>query len=193
MFLNLMAKQNLFIAALLGLCSINIASAQTEHYAGIAVSNVIGPSYTLRHNRWSVVADAGWLTGFNGVYASVGGMYGLVNLDDMNRVQKFFKMPNRPNNGDDMQVSMGLGVFAQDYYNPSARQRRWADELSYMAPSGLNLMVGFCFRSGALPDWNFAWRFRSPVYFTTREQEHAYSKSSIMLLATYQIVVQRKF
>ena len=65
--------------------------AQTEHYAGLAISNVIGPSYTLRHNRWSVVADAGWLTGFKGIYASAGGMYELLS---MNRLIRFFKIPS---------------------------------------------------------------------------------------------------
>ncbi|MDR2813385.1 MAG: hypothetical protein LBB79_01830 [Prevotellaceae bacterium] len=100
-----------------------LSHAQTEHYAGLVVSNVIGPSYTLRHNRWSAVADAGWLTGFNGMYASVGGMYRILS---MNKILKFFG--RRELNGRDMLISMGLGLFAQDYYSPSDRQKRWADK-----------------------------------------------------------------
>ena len=167
--------------------------AQTEHYAGLAISNVIGPSYTLRHNRWSVVADAGWLTGFKGIYASAGGMYELLS---MNRLIRFFKIPSGQNSGDgfDMLMSMGLGVFAQDYYSPSARQRRWADKLSYVAPLGCNAMCEMCWRREALPDWSFALRFRLPLYFTAREYEDVLSKGAgVAMPATWQIVVQRKF
>jgi hypothetical protein len=169
----------------------NISSAQTEHYVGLAVSNVMGPSYTLRHNRWTATADAGWLTGFNGMYASVGGMYELLST---NRLLKFLKLENRQDNTGDMLVSTGLGLFGQDYYSPSARQKRWADKLSYVAPSGLNVLLDFHFRYETLPDWNFAMRVRLPAYFTAKEHEDVFSKGyGAMMLATWQIVAQRRF
>ncbi|MDR1417347.1 MAG: hypothetical protein LBJ57_08025 [Prevotellaceae bacterium] len=190
-------KKKLLALQVFLLCAINNASSQdqnqaqvqTEHYIGLAVSNVVGPSYALRHNRWSVVADAGWLTGFSGVYASVGGMY---ELSSMNRVLKFFRLENRQN-GTDMLMSMGFGLFGQDYYCPSIRQRKWADKLSYVTPLGCNALFEFYFREKKLPDWNFAFRFRGPVYFTTREYKDVLSKGAVaMMLGTYQIVVQRR-
>ncbi|MDR1342336.1 MAG: hypothetical protein LBK18_03655 [Prevotellaceae bacterium] len=164
--------------------------AQTEHYVGLAVSNVIGPSYTLRHNRWTATADAGWLAGFNGMYASMGGMYRILN---MNQISKFFKIKERQDSSDVM-INVRLGLFAQDYYSPSVRQKRWADKLAYVAPFGCNMLVELYFHEERLPNWNFAMRFRGPVYFTTKEHEDIFSKGTVAtMLATFQIVVQRRF
>ncbi|MDR1023394.1 MAG: hypothetical protein LBL94_09020 [Prevotellaceae bacterium] len=165
------------------------AHAQTEHYVGLAVSNVVGPSYTLRHNCWTATADVGWLAGFNGMYASVSGMYQLLNMYD---ILKFFKVRNKPK--EDVLMNIGLGLFAQDYYSPSVRQKRWADKLGYVALSGCNMLIEYYFRDEKLSNWNFAMRCRLPVYFTTKEHEDVLSKGSVaMMLATFQIVVQRKF
>jgi hypothetical protein len=182
-------KKILFIQVLL--CNVVMFShAQTEQYVGLAVSNVVGPSYTLRHNRWTATADAGWLAGFNGMYASVGGMYRLISIKE---TSKFFKIKERPDDAN-MLVSMGLGLFAQDYYCPSARQKRWADKLAYVAPFGCNVLMEMYFRDESLPNWNFAMRYRGPVYFTTKEYEDVFSKGTgAVMLATWQIVVQRRF
>jgi hypothetical protein len=183
--------KHILIVTLLFLRCVNISSAQAEHYAGLAVSNVVGPSYTLRHNRLAAVADAGWLAGFSGAYASVGGMYELLSI---NSLQKLLRLENKQSNAGDMLVSMGLGVFAQDYHSPSARQRRRADNLGYVAPFGLNVLVEFRWRTEALPSWNVALRIRGPVYFTAKEYEDVFSKGAgAMMLATCQLVVQRRF
>jgi hypothetical protein len=171
-----------------------MSCAQTEHYAGLAVSNVIGPSYTLRHNRWMAVADAGWLTGFKGIYASVGGMYEVINMDKVLKLLKFFGK-NVPDSGDDMQLSMGLGLFAQDYWNASAREARWANELGYAAPFGLHVLSEYRIYPEALQHWSFALRYRGPIYFTTKEYDHVISNKNkaVMMAALLQIVVQHKF
>ncbi|MDR3366629.1 MAG: hypothetical protein LBO71_06650 [Prevotellaceae bacterium] len=83
---------------------------------------MIGPIYTLQHNRWNVTATGGWLTGFKGGYASVTGKYRL--LQDGRGM---------------LMVYAGLGLFGQKYTALNAQQERFAKKMEYDTPFGVQL------------------------------------------------------
>jgi hypothetical protein len=169
------------------LCAINTFSQpQPEHYIGLAAGNVVGPSYALHHNRWMAVADAGWLTGFRGFYASGGGMYKTQWVKSISE-RWSTSAGEKKNHGE---LNIGVGLFAQDYYRPTVYQQKLAEKLGYIAPFGAVMLIDFSSRYAALPGWNLAVRFRLPVPFTTKLSDD-YPLAN-MLLPAIQVVLQRK-
>jgi hypothetical protein len=164
-----------------------LSYAQTEHYAGLAISNVTGVSYRFCHNRWMAVADGGWLTGFKGIYASAGGMYEVL---DMGKLTKFFYKKFDYEKEDIVTVNLGLGFYAQGYCSASVRQQKWAEMLGYAAPFGALMWSEVRCRYRVTPNWCWALRFRAPL----NEDVDAFSKDvNALIWATAQLVVQYKF
>ncbi|MDR3366636.1 MAG: hypothetical protein LBO71_06695 [Prevotellaceae bacterium] len=166
------------------------SQAQTEHYVGLAVSNVTGVSYRFYHNRWMAVADAGWLIGFRGMYASAGGMY---ELYDVGKLTKFF-YKKFDDKGDIITANLGLGFYAQRYYSASVRQKKWAEALGYAAPFGALMYVENRWRLKAMPNWDWAMRFRIPLHLTEDGKLYIFTQgANVAMLAGMQLVGLYKF
>ncbi|MDR1417339.1 MAG: hypothetical protein LBJ57_07985 [Prevotellaceae bacterium] len=97
--------------------------SQTEHYLGMIGGKVLGPIYTLQHNRWNVTATGGWLTGFKGGHVSINGGYRVLYHESGK-----------------MKADVGLGLFGQGYTASSAKQEQLAKELNYDIPFGVQVI-----------------------------------------------------
>jgi hypothetical protein len=174
-------KHFFLIVVFVLLCATNVR-AQSEHHLGLAISNVVGPSYTFSHNRWSITGIAGWLTGFKGGYASLEGTYDIF--------PPIYRWIKREEHSHRIRVNMGLGFFAQDYINPSDKQQQWANHLQYLSPFGCNIIVEG--RYNLLSDWQFAFRMRGPVPFSDKDIDYGSRSYGYYLLSSWQLVIQYK-
>jgi hypothetical protein len=123
--------------------------AQTEHHVGMIAGKVVGPIYTLQHNRWNVTATGGWLTGLRDGHVAVTGGYRLLY-----------------NRSGVMMVDAGLGLFGQKYTALTARQEQWAREMEYDVPFGALLATKL--HVDIAERWSYEMHVGTPLYFTEK-------------------------
>jgi hypothetical protein len=147
-----------------------VAVAQTEHHLGLIGGKVLGPMYTLQHNRWNVTAGGGWLTGFKGGYASVTGGYRVISL-----LENFGSYEAQPKflYGGGVGVDLGLGVFGLGYAAPTSRQRKLARELDYTTPFGA-LFFGKVYFNVS-PSWSYGVHIGCPLLLNPTEESVGYN------------------
>jgi hypothetical protein len=167
------SMKKIFLFFTLLFISFTAMSQTVEHWVGCSVGNVIGSTYIYHYNRWNVVAAAGLLTGFEGGHASVGGLYD-INLGKFGEClySAYF--------------SVGLGLFAQNYYNPSAKQEQWAKDMGYLSPYGVHTMIEF--HSPISSRWGFVVRNRIPIYFTNIEDKHSTYLGSLLSFTQFMFI-----
>ncbi|MDR3366628.1 MAG: hypothetical protein LBO71_06645 [Prevotellaceae bacterium] len=180
------------ILLLLVLFSDKIGAAQTEHHLGVIGGKVLGPTYTLQHNRWNVTATGGWLTGFKGGYASVTGGYRVISL-----LRDFRYFGNESADflyGKGISVDLGLGVFGLGYLAPTVTQRKLAREMDYTTPLGVQFTGKVYFNVS--PNGSFGMHIGVPLLTNPTEVSIGYNAHNAALwkiwLYIYQISLQYK-
>ncbi len=153
-----------------------VVNAQVKHYVGIVGGKVVGPTYTMKYKRWSAVVDAGWLAGFEGGYAALNGLHGVVSKD---------------RGKEKLWVDVGIGVFAQGYVSPSQHQQELARTLNYTTPIGAQFASKMSFEYESLPRWNFGVHINFPILFQWEEGAKKMNFGEFALY-TMQISVQYK-
>ncbi|MDR1342343.1 MAG: hypothetical protein LBK18_03695 [Prevotellaceae bacterium] len=136
---------------LLLLFACKAATAQTEHHLGMIGGKVVGPIYTLQHNRWNVTATGGWLTGVSGGHLSVTGQYRLLYHESGM-----------------MMVDAGMGLFGQGYTAASgSTQERFAKRMNYDTPFGVQIMTKLLFNFAE--KWSYGMHVGMPLILTENE------------------------
>ncbi|MDR1342344.1 MAG: hypothetical protein LBK18_03700 [Prevotellaceae bacterium] len=177
------------LAALLILFSGKAATAQTEHHLGMIGGKVVGPIYTLQHNRWNVTTTGGWLTGFKGGYASLTGGYRVFSL-----LENFEYAGVKLLYGRGIRVDLGLGIFGLGYVAPTLQQKKLARELDYTTPFGVQFIGKIYFNVS--PNWSYGMHIGIPLLTNPTEESIGYSDNNSGvalwkgLLYLYQISLQ---
>ncbi|MDR1024021.1 MAG: hypothetical protein LBL94_12255 [Prevotellaceae bacterium] len=144
-------RTSFLVAVLLILFSGKAATAQTEHHFGVIAGKVLGPIYTLQHNRWSVTAIGGWLTGVSGGHVSVTGQYRLLYHESGL-----------------MMADMGMGLFGQRYTAASgSMQERFAKRMNYDTPFGVQITAKLLFNFAE--KWSYGMHIGMPLILTENE------------------------
>jgi hypothetical protein len=147
--MNLITCQKKFLLGLLISIFPFVVYSQTEHHVGMIAGKVIGPIYTLQHNRWNVTATGGWLAGFKGGYVAVTGGYRLLYFE----------------NG--LKADAGLGLFGQKYTALTSRHEQWAKEMEYDTPFGVLLATKLSFDFSE--KWRYGMHIGMPLTLTENE------------------------
>jgi hypothetical protein len=166
--------------------------SQTEHHVGMIGGKVLGPVYTLQHNRWSVTTAGGWLTGFKGGYASVTGGFRVIRLLENSGYSNGADFT--PFQG--INVDLGLGIFGLGYVAPTAKQKELARKMDYATPFGVQFIGKIYFN--VAPNWTLGMHIGAPLLMNPAEESIGYSNdnSDVALwkgmLYLYQISLQYK-